>query len=177
MKTIKNIITAGLLITGLSTTNLMADDMNALTKATVKLIKDNRTISTDIQDVKFNQSELSKTVDQQKILIKSLSDENIEIREILNKTNLNVNAQVNGAKDTYTKSANNAVLNSQKEMQQLLEENKNLKQELSTYKMFTDTELKLIKSKLDNINTKPVSVTKSTTTNTEADNIIKDFIK
>lgn len=177
MKTIKNIITAGLLITGLFSTNLMAEDMSAITKATVKLIKDNRAISNDLQDVKFGQSELQKTVDQQKILIKSLSDENLEIRDMLNKTSLNVNAQLNGAKDTYNKASNNTVLNSQKEMQQILEENKNLKQELSTYKMFTDTELKLIKSKLDNINTKQNTVSSSKVTNAEADNIIKDFIK
>lgn len=173
MKNLKKIITAGLILSCLSTT-IQAEDLNALTKATVKLIKDNKSMEKSVQDVQLSQEELSKTVDQQKLMIKTLSDENTEIREILNKTNLNVSSQLNGAKDSLSQAENKVFLNSQKEIKQIIEENKNLKQELATYKMFTDTEIKLMKSKLDNMNTPNTSYKSS---NSESNQIIKEFIK
>jgi chromosome segregation ATPase len=267
-KNILSIITAGFLISGFLT-NAMASDTSSLTKATVKLIKENRAMAQDVLSIQSQHDNLNSKIEQNKVLIKNISDENNQIigqfnsmkdqvqkvdststinsksinelnnykisssndlktldlriselakkigmsQENLEKINSNSSKTSNISVSTkqeveqlkkefedFKKNAsfnltslskqttgdNASIFELNKHLKTLEGENKILKEQLENYKIFTDSELKILKTKLDRA--KPVYFMQEKEVKAECtsgncqnsndvDDVIKNFIK
>lgn len=270
-KNILSIITTGFLVSGFLTSNAMASDTASLTKATVKLIKENKAMAQDVLSIQSQHQNLNSKIEQNKVLIKNISDENQTILGHFNSmkdnvdrlnssTQLNSNSinELNKFKDSssndlktldlriselakkigmsqenlekinanssknsnisvstkqeveqlkkdfedFKKNAsfnlsslskqttgdNASIFELNKQIKSLEGENKTLKEELATHKIFMDSELKILKTKLDRA--KPVYFMQEkeveapcksgkcqNNNSNDVDDVIKNFIK
>lgn len=104
-KSILSLITAGLLLGSFATQASAAEEVTVgvLTKATTKLIKENRELSQNVLQTQASQEALSNKIEEQKVFIKNISDDNTKTLEKINLAEQNNKKTESLAKDNQSK--------------------------------------------------------------------------